>query len=82
MFTDIPEHVESNKSDWNRTGDLMGRLVSLNSIPPTWRSFVVFFYSNYSVRSINKAKFTLIYFISELSRFMGIERYLILSQFY
>ena len=41
---------ESNKSDRNQTGDSMRRLASLNSIPPTWRSFVLF-YSNYSVRS-------------------------------
>ena len=34
---------ESNKSDRNRTGDSMGRLASLNSIPPTCRSFVLFF---------------------------------------
>ena len=31
---------ESNKSDRNRTGDSMGHLASLNTIPSTWTSFI------------------------------------------
>ena len=37
---------EDNKSDSNRTGDSVGHLVSLNSIPPTWRSFVLLYKSS------------------------------------
>ena len=65
---------ESNKSDRNRTGDSIGHLASLNSIPPTWRSFVYFI--QIIQYTIHTAKFTfkLLYFTSELSGFMGIEQ--------
>ena len=65
----------SNKSDRNRTGDSIQWAA--------WRPWILFhqygdhlyFYSNYSVRSIQQ---NLPYFISELSGFMGKERPLIL----
>ena len=65
---------ESNKSYRNRTGDSMGRLASLNYIPQTCRSFVFF------IQIIQYGIYSKIYlyFISELSGFMGIERLLIL----
>ena len=37
---------EDNKSDSTRTGDSIGHLVSLNSIPPTWRPFVLLYKSS------------------------------------
>ena len=52
---------ESNKSDRNRTGDSMSRLASLNSIPPTWQSFV-FLFKLFS--TVYTAKFTFISFLS------------------
>ena len=50
----------TNKSDKIRTCDSMRRLASLNSIPPTWWSFLLFWgklkfpccYTNYSIQHV------------------------------
>ena len=63
---------ESNKSDRNRTGDSMGRLASLHSIPPTFRSFVCLFlfvcfffsFKLFIFSTCYTAKFTFISFLS------------------
>ena len=55
---------ENNESDKIRTGDSMDRLASLNSIPPTWRSFVLLSrkfkflgcYTNNSIRYVGPAE--------------------------